>query len=207
MLRLSFRTRNWMNLLEKNLASSWWCRVLSFEKLESTPSCPWVKLKRNHKIITVQLCFVTSCCHCSIEAFFFFSVGRPCTDVALCCWSLCGFSASIWCMIWCLFFPLLTYVILLLFSSKRHLYLDHSFRHMSEKVKKKRLWKVICWMFAYIPAMEGHALKSDPNRSFLLSKPLCSTNKSETHKCPCVCSRMFAYNQFRLVDAVDPLLG
>lgn len=42
---------------------------------------------------------------------------------------------------------------------------------MSEKVKKKRLRKVICWVFAYIPAMEGHALKSDPNRSFIYPNP------------------------------------
>lgn len=32
-------------------------------------------------------------------------------------------------------------------------------------------------------------------------------HKSEAHKCTCICACMFAYKQFRLLDAADTLLG
>lgn len=77
---------------------------ISFEKLESALSCPWDKLKRNHKIFTGQTLFCYSMLSLFYWRFPFFNVEQPCTNVASCCWSVCNFPASIWSIIWCLFF-------------------------------------------------------------------------------------------------------
>lgn len=177
----------------------------SFEKLESALSCPWDKLKKKIiKSLLGKFCFVTSH-HCFIEDSLFFNVRRPCTNVASCCWSLCSFSVSIWSIIWCLLF-LFSLVSFYYYSpSKRHLSLDHSFRYMSEKLRREGLWKVTCWIFAYIPATEEHALRTTWI-NFII-QILCSTGKSETWKCTCIGACMFAYNQFRLADDTDPLWG
>lgn len=139
---------------------------LSYEKLESALSL-WEKPKRNHKIFSWQTLFCYFMLSLFYWSFLFLNLGRTCTNVGSFCWSLCSFSPSIWSIIWCLS-PLLSYVILLLFPSKRCLSLDHSFRHMSESEEENACEK---WHAGYLLiSLLLKSMLSEFPKSILLSK-------------------------------------
>lgn len=76
-------------------SQAWWCRLLSFEKLESHCPVPESSWK---EIIKSLLCKL-SLCHMLLLLYwslFYFIVGWVCTDAALCYLSLCDFSSFIW---------------------------------------------------------------------------------------------------------------
>lgn len=76
-------------------SQAWWCRLLSFEKLESHSPAPERTWK---EVIKSLLCKLL---HYSMLlllywSLLYFTVGWACTDAALCHLSLCDSSAFIW---------------------------------------------------------------------------------------------------------------
>lgn len=178
---------------------------LSFEKLEHALFCPWDKLKRNHKISTGQTLFCYFMLSLFYWRFLFLSVGRPCTNIASCCWSLCSFSASVWSIIWYPFslFSLMSFYY---YSPQRDTCLLITPLGTCQKSEEEKACEK--WHAGYLLiSLPLKSMLSEFPESVLLSQMLCSTGKSEAWKCTCICACMFAYNQFRLADEADPLIG
>lgn len=137
--------------------------------------------------------------------FPFFNVGRTYTNTASCCWSLCSFSASIWSIIWCLFF-LFSLMSFYYYSPQRDTCLLITPLGTCQKSEEEKACEK--WHAGYLlTSLLLRSMLSELPAAILFSKCFVPQVRQRHGNGTCISACIFAYKHFRLANDSDPLWG